>query len=130
MQRLLLDTHVLLWALEDSPELGEKARRAVIDPRNEVFVSAINVWEITIKRSLGKLRGLDNLTTTVEDTGFTQLPITLFHAEQAGNLPMHHRDPFDRMLVAQAQPKDSPLSPKTTKSHAMRCAQWRLEDRD
>ena len=103
MQRLLLDTHVLLWALEDSPELGEKARRAVIDPRNEVFVSAINVWEITIKRSLGKLRGLDNLTTTVEDTGFTQLPITLFHAEQAGNLPMHHRNPFDRMLVAQAQ---------------------------
>ena len=103
MQRLLLDTHVLLWALEDSPELGEKARRAVIDPRNEVFVSAINVWEITIKRSLGKLRGLDNLTTTVEDTGFTPLPITLFHAEQAGNLPMHHRDPFDRMLVAQAQ---------------------------
>ena len=103
MQRLLLDTHVLLWALEDSPELGEKARRAVIDPRNEVFVSAINVWEITIKRSLGKLRGLDNLTTTVEDTGFTQLPITLFHAEQAGNLPMHHRDPFDRMLVAPAQ---------------------------
>ena len=115
MQRLLLDTHVLLWALEDSPELGEKARRAVIDPRNEVFVSAINVWEITIKRSLGKLRGLDNLTTTVEDTGFTPLPITLFHAEQAGNLPMHHRDPFDRMLVAQAQAEGLTIVTKNDK---------------
>ena len=115
MQRLLLDTHVLLWALEDSPELGEKARRAVIDPRNEVFVSAINVWEITTKRSLGKLRGLDNLTTTVEDTGFTQLPITLFHAEQAGNLPMHHRDPFDRMLVAQAQAEGLTIVTKNDK---------------
>lgn len=103
MQRLLLDTHALLWALEDSPELGKNARNAVIDRRNEVFVSAANVWEITIKRSLGKLRGPDNLSTAVEDMGFAQLPITLFHAELAGNLPLHHKDPFDRMLIAQAQ---------------------------
>ncbi len=103
MQRLLLDTHVLLWALEDSPELGNNARKAVVDRRNEVFVSAANVWEIAIKRSLGKLRSPDNLTTKVEEMGLAQLPITLFHAEQAGNLPMHHKDPFDRMLVAQAQ---------------------------
>ena len=106
MQRLLLDTRVLLWALEDSPEMGKNARKSVIDRRNEVFVSAVNVWEITNKRPLGRLRCPDNLTTTVEDMEFAQLPVTLFHAEQAGNPPMHRRDPFDRMLVAQAQAEE------------------------
>jgi PIN domain nuclease of toxin-antitoxin system len=101
--RLLLDTHVLLWALEDSPELGERTRRAITDPRNQVFVSAVSVREIAIKRALGKVQAPDDLLAAVEETGFTELGITLFHAEQAGNLPPHHRDPFDRMLVAQAQ---------------------------
>ena len=102
MPRLLLDTHVLLWALEDSRALSVDARRSIADTRNEVFVSAVSIWEMEIKRSLGKLRAPDNLADTVQEAGFAALPITLAHAEQAGMLPPHHRDPFDRMLVAQA----------------------------
>ena len=102
MPRLLLDTHVLLWALEDSQALSVDARQSIADTRNEVFVSAVSIWEMAIKRSLGKLRAPDNLADTVQEAGFAALPITLSHAEQAGMLPPHHRDPFDRMLVAQA----------------------------
>ena len=102
MPRLLLDTHVLLWALEDSQALSADARQSIADTRNEVFVSAVSIWEMAIKRSLGKLRAPDNLADTVQEAGFAALPITLAHAEQAGMLPPHHRDPFDRMLVAQA----------------------------
>ena len=102
MPRLLLDTHVLLWALEDSQALSVDARQSIADTRNEVFVSAVSIWEMAIKRSLGKLRAPDNLADTVQEAGFAALPITLAHAEQAGMLPPHHRDPFDRMLVAQA----------------------------
>ena len=102
MPRLLLDTHVLLWALEDSQALSVDARQSIADTRNEVFVSAVSIWEMAIKRSLGKLRAPDNLADTVQEAGFAALPITLAHAEQAGMLPPHHGDPFDRMLVAQA----------------------------
>ena len=102
MPRLLLDTHVLLWALEDSQALSVDARQSIADTRNEVFVSAVSIWEMAIKRSLGNLRAPDNLADTVQEAGFAALPITLAHAEQAGMLPPHHRDPFDRMLVAQA----------------------------
>lgn len=79
------------------------ARQAISDGANDVFVSAASVWEASIKRALGKLNAPQNLTAVVEREGFTPLPVTLFHAEQAGLLPPHHRDPFDRMLVAQAQ---------------------------
>ncbi len=103
MRRLLLDTHVFLWWLADAPQLGEPARAAIGDERNEVFVSAVSGWEIAIKRAAGKLRAPDDLDALVEDSGFSHLPITFFHGEQAGALPPHHRDPFDRMLIAQAQ---------------------------
>ena len=103
MQRLLLDTHVFLWWLADAPDLAEAARRAIGDERNAVYVSAATGWEIAIKRAAGKLRAPENLDALVEEGGFTHLPMTFFHGEQAGALPMHHRDPFDRMLVAQAQ---------------------------
>lgn len=103
MQRLLLDTHILLWALEDSPTLGERPRRAIIDPSNQVYVSAVSVWEIAIKRALGKIQAPEDMVAAVEETGFLKLDVTMFHAQQVGNLPLHHRDPFDRMLVAQAQ---------------------------
>jgi PIN domain nuclease of toxin-antitoxin system len=103
MQRLLLDTHAFLWWLADAPQLGNLARKAIGDERNDVFVSAATGWEIAIKRAAGKLQAPDNLDAMVEESGFTHLPITFFHGEQAGALPMHHRDPFDRMLVAQAQ---------------------------
>ena len=103
MQRLLLDTHAFLWWLADTPELGNSARKAIADERNEVFVSAATGWEVAIKRAAGKLQAPDNLDAMVEESGFSHLPVTFFHGEQAGALPMHHRDPFDRMLVAQAQ---------------------------
>ena len=103
MQRLLLDTHVLIWAVENSPRLGADAREIITDPGNEVFVSAATIWEIAIKRALGKLSFPSDVGDTVRRDGFTELPVTFHHAEQAGGLPRHHGDLFDRMLVAQAQ---------------------------
>ena len=103
MRRLLLDTHALLWALEDDDALGERARGAIVDPRNDVFVSSVSVWEISIKRSLGKLKAPEDLLSAIEASGLRELPVTFVHADHAGGLPPHHRDPFDRMLVAQAQ---------------------------
>ena len=103
MQRLLLDTQALLLALADDPALSSSARNAIADPANDVFVSAVSIWEIAIKRALGKLKAPRGIAGVVEESGFQELVVTSFHAEQAGDLPMHHRDPFDRMLVAQAQ---------------------------
>jgi PIN domain nuclease of toxin-antitoxin system len=102
MQRLLLDTHVLLWWLDDSPELGGRCRQVIADRRNQVFVSAATTWEISIKMALGKLEAPEDMDSIVEDEGFSKLPISLFHGQLAGGLPPHHRDPFDRMLIAQA----------------------------
>ena len=103
MARLLLDTHVLLWSLTEPRRLSERARAVVEDPRSEVFVSSISGWEIALKRALGKLQAPDNLEASIKKQGFTPLPLTFHHAEQATALPPHHGDPFDRMLVAQAQ---------------------------
>ena len=103
MSRLLLDTHTLLWWLADVERLSEGTRATIADPRNDVFVSAITGWEIAVKRAKGRLVAPDNLSILVEERGFTHLPLTFHHAEQAGRLPMHHRDPFDRFLIAQAQ---------------------------
>ncbi len=102
-QRLLLDTHALLWSLESPGVLVAPAREAIANPRNAVYVSAASVWEVAIKRALNKLRGPPHLIEAIGTVGFSELPITAFHAEQAGSLPLLHRDPFDRMLVAQAQ---------------------------
>lgn len=103
MQRLLLDTHALIWWLSDVAELADGARARIADPRNEIFVSAITGWEIAVKRAKGKITAPRNLAALVEERGFIHLPLTFHHAEQAGDLPMHHRDPFDRFLIAQAQ---------------------------
>lgn len=103
MKRLLLDTHAFLWWLSDDAALGDSARGAIEDGRNEVYVSAASVWEIAIKQALGKLEAPDDLDRIVEEEDFIRLPISLFHAEAAGKLPPLHQDPFDRMLVAQAQ---------------------------
>jgi PIN domain nuclease of toxin-antitoxin system len=100
---LLLDAHALLWWLGDNAELGSQARAAIADPLNDVLVSAAIVWEIEIKRALGKLEAPDGLVDALEPAGLGSLPITLRDAENAARLPDHHRDPFDRMLVAQAQ---------------------------
>lgn len=100
--RVLLDTQVLLWAVLDSPRLGDRARQ-VISGADQVLVSAASVWEVAIKSSVGKL-DLDpqQLLAAIAETGFTELPITAGHAARTATLPWHHRDPFDRLLVAQA----------------------------
>lgn len=98
----LLDTHALLWALTGDRGLSPDARAAIEDPTNTVLVSAATAWELAIKRSSGKLRLPGSLLEDVEATGFGWLPITAADAIAAARLPPHHRDPFDRMLVAQA----------------------------
>jgi PIN domain nuclease of toxin-antitoxin system len=101
--RLLLDTHALLWWLADNPILSGAARQAIANQDSAVFVSAASVWEIAIKRSLGRLELSRDITELLGEERFEALAITLHHAEAAGNLPRHHGDPFDRMLVAQAR---------------------------
>ena len=103
MARLLLDTHVLLWSLTEPQKLSRRTRDALEDAQNEVFVSSVSGWEIAVKRALGKLKAPDNLETSIREQDFIPLNLTFLHAEQAGALPPHHGDPFDRMLIAQAQ---------------------------
>lgn len=98
-----MDTHVLLWWLSDDSSLGQVARKLIADSVNEVFVSGATSWEIAIKKKKGLLDAPDNIDGIVMEEGFSSLPISLFHGEQAGSLEEIHRDPFDRMLVAQAQ---------------------------
>jgi PIN domain nuclease of toxin-antitoxin system len=101
--RLLLDTHALLWAVSDPDALTERTRDAIRDGRNDVLVSAASVWEIAIRRALGRLTAPDDLGDVLTSARFGPLPISLEHANLAGSLPPHHRDPFDRMLIAQAR---------------------------
>lgn len=100
---LLLDTHALIWVFAGDPTLDDAARAAIVSPENLVFVSAVSVWEISIKRALGKLRVPEDVNEQIAAHGFEALPVSGMHAWLAGNLPPHHRDPFDRMLVAQAE---------------------------
>jgi PIN domain nuclease of toxin-antitoxin system len=99
---LLLDTHILLWWLADDLRLGDSIRDAIVDPSTRVLISAASVWEIGIKQSIGKLTVPESILLIIEGEGFEELPITARHAELAARLPAHHRDPFDRMLIAQA----------------------------
>ena len=100
---LLLDTHVLLWWLNDQPMLSKKSRAAIAEGKNLVFVSAVVVWEIRIKEALGKLEIPRNFKRVLESQPFEMLDVTVEHAHAVKDLPAHHRDPFDRMLVAQAK---------------------------
>ena len=100
--RVLLDTHVLLWWLDDPSLLSVEAQAAIRDGRNEVLVSAVTVWEIVIKKGLGKLEAPDDLESELVSSRFAALPITVPHALAVRALPEIHGDPFDRMLVAQA----------------------------
>jgi PIN domain nuclease of toxin-antitoxin system len=101
--KVLLDTHLILWWLSDSPLLPAEARQLIGDPENTVFVSAVNVWEIWLKESLGKLRLPPDFEQKLGAASFENLPLTAAQARHAAWLPWHHRDPFDRMLVAQAK---------------------------
>ena len=101
--KILLDTHLILWWLSNSPLLPDKARELIGDPENTVFVSSVSVWEIWLKESLGKLRLPPDFEQKLGVASFESLPLTAAQARQAAWLPWHHRDPFDRMLVAQAK---------------------------
>jgi PIN domain nuclease of toxin-antitoxin system len=100
--RLLVDSHVGLWWLDDHPSLGPECREQ-LGRAEEVFFSAVTPWELGIKRALGRIVLPDGLTDELTAAGFTPLSITVAHAARAPVLPSHHHDPFDRMLVAQAQ---------------------------
>lgn len=104
---LLLDAHAILWWLADDPTLSRPARAAIRAPANDVLVSAASVWEIEIKRALGKLEAPDGLIDAIASAAFGAVPITASDATRAARLPAHHRDPVDRMLVAQATRLDA-----------------------
>ena len=116
--KLLLDTHVLIWYLADDSKLPSAIRDLIVDPHNQVFVSAATVWEIAIKKAIGKLDSPDNLPEVLIACRFEVLPINIFHALQAGALPRHHDDPFDRMLVAQAMLEDLTFATRDSKISA------------
>ncbi len=101
--RLLLDSHILLWMITRARRIRESTIAAIMDPENQVFVSAASVWEIEIKRATGRLEAPENIIEFVENSGFTELPVTSRYGDLAARLPMIHRDIFDRMLIAQAQ---------------------------
>lgn len=106
MARLLLDTHAFLWWVDDAPSLPAKARAAIADGENECYLSLASCWELAIKSSLGKLRLARPVERFVTEqltaNSFTLLPLTLHHLAKIEKLPFHHRDPFDRLLIAQA----------------------------
>ena len=105
--KLLLDTHVFLWWIGDSERLSLPARQAITTASNAVFFSAASAWELAVKIRLGKLKLEDDLERFLPDqlqrNAITALPISLSHAMRLHSLPLHHRDPFDRMIVVQAQ---------------------------
>ena len=109
MRRLLLDTHVALWAFGAPGALTPALRALIEDPRTTVMVSAATVWEVEIKRASGKLTSPSGFASMCVEHGFDPLAITFDHAELAGGLPDHHADPFDRMLIAQAMTEDVEL---------------------
>jgi PIN domain nuclease of toxin-antitoxin system len=100
--KLLLDTHAALWWLSEDERFSEAAADQLTDETNQILLSTVVVWEVAIKRSLGKLEAPEDLASTLLDAGLQPLPVSLDHAAAIERLPWHHRDPFDRMLVAQA----------------------------
>jgi PIN domain nuclease of toxin-antitoxin system len=105
--KLLLDTHAFLWWVEGTPALGRRARAAIADPANDVFFSIASCWELTIKLSLGKIRLTQRLDRFIPEqltiNGFSLFAVELRHVMGVAELPFHHRDPFDRLLAAQAR---------------------------
>jgi PIN domain nuclease of toxin-antitoxin system len=100
--RFLLDTHVLLWWLANDPNLSADIRDVIGNSSNICFVSAVSIWEIAIKNSIGKLRQPDDLLAVLQDNRFQILDISAVHCLRVGSLPWHHKDPFDRLLISQA----------------------------
>lgn len=107
--RLLLDTHTVLWAIEDSPLLSPRAREVIEEPTNQIVVSAVSAIEIAIKKSIGKLRAPAGFERALVETGFIPLPVDFDSAAALETLPWHHNDPFDRLLVATAMAHGMPI---------------------
>ena len=108
--RLLLDTNAFVWWRDESPRLSERVREEIGDPDNEISISITSLWEITIKRSLGKLRFLQDFEEVLAEEEFTLLPIGYPHLRALAALPLHHRDPFDRLLIAQSISERIPVA--------------------
>ena len=104
--RLLLDTHALLWWLAEAPQLSESQYNAIRNPANHIYVSAATTWEIGIKTGLGKITTPGDLAAVIIENRFTPLPITIPHTIRISSLPPIHKDPFDRILIAQALVED------------------------
>lgn len=101
--RVLLDTHILLWWLKDDKKLPLEAVNIIEDKANDIFISAVNAWEISIKKSLGRIQiDLNEFSKSITNSGLNVLNVTLNHACQIASLPDYHKDPFDRMLIAQS----------------------------
>jgi PIN domain nuclease of toxin-antitoxin system len=103
LSALLLDSHALLWWEADDTRLSDRAREQIERPDSTALFSAVSLWELAIKQALGKLRLPDSLMSRLTEEGFREVPVTAAHGLLAGELPRHHNDPFDRMLVAQAR---------------------------
>ena len=109
MSRLLVDTHAVLWWLSEDKALSPRAYAAIADPSTEPCVSIASLWEIAIKCSTGKLTAEDDLPAILAEEGFAWLPVSTAHVWEVRALPLHHRDPFDRLLVAQALTERLPV---------------------
>jgi PIN domain nuclease of toxin-antitoxin system len=112
MKRVLLDTHALVWWLEAKENLSRKAKETIEESETAVFVSAASGWELAIKTQIGKFKSADlvrGLEREIEKEGFLELPISMKHALLAGSLESAHKDPFDRLLIAQAQIEEVPI---------------------
>jgi PIN domain nuclease of toxin-antitoxin system len=107
--KLLLDTHAALWWLADDDRIGEEVVSLLADDSNQVLISAVVIWEVAINRSLGKLKAPEGLAPTLVDAGAQPLSVTVAHAAAVEALPWVHRDPFDRLLVAQALTEDAAI---------------------
>ena len=112
MTQVLLDTHALVWWLEARENLSHKAKKIIEDSKTVVFVSAVTGWELAIKTQIGKFKSaglVHALEREIEKEGFVELPISMEHALLAGSLGSPHKDPFDRLLIAQAQVEEVPI---------------------
>lgn len=115
---LLLDTHTLIWFFEGDEKLSEQAKKLIQDPKNQSYLSAASVWEMTIKNSLGKLdlsRSVADILSHILSNGIELIDITAEHAIKVGELPFYHRDPFDRILIAQSIVLEIPIISKDSK---------------
>lgn len=107
--RLLLDTNAFLWWRDASPRLPARVSEEIRDPGNEIRISIVSLWEIAVKRAVGKLRFLEDFETVIVEEAFDLLPVSLTHLRSLDTLPLHHRDPFDRLLIAQSVAEDLPI---------------------